>query len=606
MALGRAQRACLVVSLVVLGLVLAPPLAHAAASWQSGPLVEVGDINCITQQSEYEAGSYLSYYADPANPPQVGQVYYVAIDIAGIGDTCSGAYGSFELSMPSGTAPAISTANPVRCYLKPRSSNTYQNVAGNCPQSLQAGPHGYYLNPTNTNPPFWPVVQGDAVEVQVPVVSSAPLNGTDQFHGFIQLADGESDPNMAPSLLAIVNPSGSQGTSPSTNKQIGVVYASPTITSQTTNVNSTVNANFLGYVENNSNPGTAYAELAKADTAGDCTSPVLFNPSIKSNVASLQNPQTQITGTWSTLYPGGAYCFRIVATVSSGPQAGTYYGNWQYFATQGAFLSNAGTSQYVPPVAHPITGTGCTSGAGCATSNCATGSSCNQTGSVSGAAHVLAVTRAGTGSGSVANGSSLTCPSVCSQTYPTGAQAQTVTLTATPATGSTFGGWSGGGCSGTGTCTVSMSADQNVTATFTLNQKPPPPPPPPPAPRCTLGSLGSRVLLSAHRRSQRPSVGLIRFAARCNQATTGTLSAVLTETLGRKRGKLQTKTFRLGPAHASLAANVSRTLSFRLPSSVLAGLAQHRGEKLLATLAASNAHGSARATASIGKLQSQP
>ncbi len=261
-------------------------------------------------------------------------MYYVAIDIAGIGDTCTGAYGSFELSMPSGTAPAVSAANPVRCYLKPRSSNTYQNVAGNCPQSLQAGPHGYYLNPTHTNPPFWPVVQGDAIEVQVPVVSSAPLNGTDQFHGFVQLADGETNPIMAPSLLAIVNPSGSQNVG-GTNKQIGVVYANPTITSQTTNGNSTVNANFLGYVENNSNPGTAYAELAKADAAGDCTSPVLFNPTIRSNTASLQNPQTQITGTWSTLYPGGAYCFRIVATVSSGPQAGVYYGNWQYFATAG-------------------------------------------------------------------------------------------------------------------------------------------------------------------------------------------------------------------------------------------------------------------------------
>src|SRR5207245_3663496 len=43
-----------------------------------------------------------------------------------------------------------------------------------------------------------------------------------------------------------------------------------------------------------------------------------------------------------------------------------------------------------------------------------------------------------------------------------------VTLTATPAAGSTFSGWSGGGCSGTGTCTVTMSAATTVTATFTL------------------------------------------------------------------------------------------------------------------------------------------
>ena len=43
-----------------------------------------------------------------------------------------------------------------------------------------------------------------------------------------------------------------------------------------------------------------------------------------------------------------------------------------------------------------------------------------------------------------------------------------VTLTATPATGSTFTGWSGGGCSGTGTCVVSVTAATSVSAQFTL------------------------------------------------------------------------------------------------------------------------------------------
>ena len=43
-----------------------------------------------------------------------------------------------------------------------------------------------------------------------------------------------------------------------------------------------------------------------------------------------------------------------------------------------------------------------------------------------------------------------------------------VTLTAAAATGSTFTGWSGAGCSGTGACTVTMDAAKNVTANFTL------------------------------------------------------------------------------------------------------------------------------------------
>ena len=73
------------------------------------------------------------------------------------------------------------------------------------------------------------------------------------------------------------------------------------------------------------------------------------------------------------------------------------------------------------------------------------------------------VSLAGSGSGTV-SGSSITCPYTCAETAPAGTQ---ITLTATPAVGSTFAGWSGGGCSGTASCQVQLSADTTVTATFT-------------------------------------------------------------------------------------------------------------------------------------------
>ena len=57
------------------------------------------------------------------------------------------------------------------------------------------------------------------------------------------------------------------------------------------------------------------------------------------------------------------------------------------------------------------------------------------------------------------------CGSACQHTYDRGT---TITLTATPATGSRFAGWTGGGCSGTSTCTVTLNADSNATATFTV------------------------------------------------------------------------------------------------------------------------------------------
>lgn len=76
----------------------------------------------------------------------------------------------------------------------------------------------------------------------------------------------------------------------------------------------------------------------------------------------------------------------------------------------------------------------------------------------------LTVTRDGDGTGSVAsNIGGISCGATCSAQFAVNAA---VILTATPAMGSTFTGWSGGGCSGTAPCTVTMSGSEAVTATF--------------------------------------------------------------------------------------------------------------------------------------------
>ncbi len=76
----------------------------------------------------------------------------------------------------------------------------------------------------------------------------------------------------------------------------------------------------------------------------------------------------------------------------------------------------------------------------------------------------LTVTALGDGNGTVAFApSGDDCDSSCSHLYADGTS---VTLTATPAGGGSFSGWSGGGCSGTGTCTVALNADATVQATF--------------------------------------------------------------------------------------------------------------------------------------------
>jgi hypothetical protein len=80
--------------------------------------------------------------------------------------------------------------------------------------------------------------------------------------------------------------------------------------------------------------------------------------------------------------------------------------------------------------------------------------------------HRLTLLKAGGGSGSVSSSpAGIDCGATCSAEFVTGAK---VTLTATPATGSTFTGWSGGGCSGMAPCNVSLSADREVTALFAV------------------------------------------------------------------------------------------------------------------------------------------
>jgi len=76
---------------------------------------------------------------------------------------------------------------------------------------------------------------------------------------------------------------------------------------------------------------------------------------------------------------------------------------------------------------------------------------------------MLSVTKDGTGSGTVTSApAGISCGASCAQPVTMGS---TMTLTASPTSGSTFMGWTGA-CSGTGACVVTMNALIDVNATF--------------------------------------------------------------------------------------------------------------------------------------------
>ena len=140
-------------------------------------------------------------------------------------------------------------------------------------------------------------------------------------------------------------------------------------------------------------------------------------------------------GTCADSYPSG-----IVVVLTATPAAGSTFTGW--------------------------------SGGGCSgTGSCAVTMSSDQTVTATFAtvaSHTLTVSIQGAGSGSVTGGG-ISCPGACASSYPSGT---VVALTAAPASGSSFSGWSGGGCSGTGTCVVAIGSDQAVTATFSAIPSP--------------------------------------------------------------------------------------------------------------------------------------
>jgi hypothetical protein len=164
----------------------------------------------------------------------------------------------------------------------------------------------------------------------------------------------------------------------------------------------------------------------------------------------------------------------------------------------------------------------------------------------------LTIVKAGTGSGTV------TCDGgACASTYEEGTE---ITLAASAASGSTFSGWSGVGCSGTGTCNVTIEEDTTVTATFTADPAPPTPTPTPtPAAREGLARAAASAAFKSGKAQLKltcsggPCKGTIKLTAKVKQGGRAKSLVIGKASFGLAEGTTKTLKVKLsGPARTEL------------------------------------------------------
>ena len=147
---------------------------------------------------EAAAGLVASVLYDDAAPPKVGEVFYVVVEGAGIGDPypCVGQKMKPDIVLPAGVSLAVSSANPIRCvrwdYGDGDPVSTPETaLCPTAPQTPSLG-QGCAASFGTADGSMWDIPMGLGWEVQVPVVASTPGYTSVEFA--VRIADAEDNP----------------------------------------------------------------------------------------------------------------------------------------------------------------------------------------------------------------------------------------------------------------------------------------------------------------------------------------------------------------------------------------------------------------------------
>jgi hypothetical protein len=151
-----------------------------------------------------------------------------------------------------------------------------------------------------------------------------------------------------------------------------------------------------------------------------------------------------------------------------------------------------------------------------------------------------------------------------------------------------------------------MTSNQVVTATFSRQVGKP-------APECTIMPKSNKVVLAPAAKQRGRSKhankpGTLSVSVTCNQAANVTLSGVLTEYLGKRRGRhgQRTHTFQLRTAQASVVAGMPLLLNLKVPKSTLTALKNGKHESVTFSVLARNSNGASSTHARLANLKVVP
>ncbi len=493
--------------------------------WSSGGITSQWGLNCSIMGNNYGEimlQSFASYQRmSDLSAPKTGDTGYVSLVMSVPGSACNydTSVGFFpELFLPSGVSVNISSSAPVRCLYKV-GSNAWTTFSGTqigvsspqgtgmrvgpvCPDGLGGGYGTPFQMGSLTGPngglsmgtQFLPV--SSMLEIQVPVRYARPLNGTtdnvqfttygpDLYNNYNSGNGQFSGGNTALHEVPVAIPfrplfSNFQSSSITSSGARASANLSNFYTAGTAYVDYGLTASLGSSLTIGSIPNSGEGFSVFADLTGLTASSVYYwKIRFVTTLGTFSSPAQTFTtaaGTGGQTY--GSLSLEVTGLPSgnsatlqiSGP--GGFMQSRTILSGTGQTLSDVVTGSYT--VTAPIITVGSTTYtpmfAGQSV-NVTTGGTTVRVVYTTAApppvpVFALTISKAGTGQGSVASSpAGINCGSTCSANFASGTS---VTLTATPSSGSQFAGW-GGDCSGTSTCTVSVNAAKNVTATFDQN-----------------------------------------------------------------------------------------------------------------------------------------